>query len=1773
MLPSGTTSGAAALTSYLAADSAASSAANAYHPTLAPIPIAPTIVSAIAITSTRILVTMPFQVSFWTAGGANTTNLNKDDCDTILQVTSTDGATTRALKATDACVAVSGTTFYVNLASDYSDTDVINFKSTHPAASSASLRAGTRLTGTAAAPAAGFGVTIRPTILSAYATSTTSVTVVLPYSSIMYNTGGNTASATLSAANCAAILTLSGPTSPSIAAPGCVMTDTSGQTTIAVTIDAWADSMTININAAHAPAAASYSLRRSGTATTASWYISSPTALKVNPTFQSATLVSPTQVALSLFSTTNRLLNAATPPVAQTGLSGTDCGKILEIKSFDGAAGRDLLANASACTMPGTTSTQATVTVNLASATYASGDTINVVSGHPIAGSPALYTGDSTTANIPYTRLPTGVTIRPAVLSAVAISATQVIISLPTTSVIYDGSSTPAVVTTLSGTGSPTTQLCTDVLAVTPTGSSTAKTLASSTSACVVSDASAGFTTVNVTLDSAAAFTAGDKVNIIATHGDNAAKASLRAKGSNITLSAKYVALATAIMIDPALGTAVATSANTIEVTLPSESSLWTAANSRASVGGTNDRLSGAACTDVLAVTSASGAAKNLSVVVSPTDYTCSSSTTCQFTTNAYACSITSSGSPAVYKLTVTLDGTGGNVFAAGDFIDVKAYAAGKPAMRVGSSNGGDNRVYVPRRVMIAPKWIVSARAVSTKIIHVKLPVAGFLGTNPLNATACAIVVAVTPTGSATAKALDTTSACRVDAADPTLLVVTLGGTDVVEVADSVAILGTNTALKATNADGALFQASSATVSHSLASATLVAADTIWAVFSTSAVLATSASAGGLTTAVCDSVFQFFDASGTAKTVSPISSCSIPSGMPTYVQIKLNSSTSYVTGDKINVKSSGVLLGPSATVAFQPRAAALTIAPALFGASAMLTSPNAVTLRLPATSGLAEGATAAQCNAAVVFTSVAGVTRTSPIASCALASDSTTVSIAMVPSYQYGNGETLNAGASNAVLTYGSATGPAYIPNPTAVPVFSTLSEAVLESYTALRVRLPTASSVPANFSATDCANALVLTSASGTVKNVTFASCALSANRDSLLVTLPSNSTYAAGDKLDVKAGQGELRVQDLGVGSSYVARAVTVTPTFFAAPAVLTAATTVVATLPYASAVGSGSCSAALTLISAAGAPKNNSVASCSLGADKVTLTVTLAASVYAAGDVLNVIPGQTVLTLDGSSVAYTPSLTAPVITPTFVSAALTNATIISVTLPTAAVLTGTAAADCNAAVVITSNGSAVASPLSACAVSTDGLTLTLTAAATYKPMAGDTINVAASQTVLRAGSATGPAYVPRATAVLVTVPSPPPSPPPSPAPSPPPSPPLSTANYSARGLATGPLSCNVLIGTDTVTTTSGNFTGLPSYAGKKASFRVSCKDAVTGAIYTDDTVASTLPAGLTGLILSPVTALASASVSDIKSVADLANTNKDYLRLLGVPVNASAYGSATNLLAYDYYVKGYVALETPAVAVLNVEGMVAANLLMYTKFFDGLNASVAGRDISAAEALAAAQYVMAMGLKMATAPLNTSSPSAILDLLNATYSILTDKNTTAGGRRLMQGSAVSFTQLQAQAAALAAAAADSNALVTVQQQKLIAAINAGTSISAADLTNIITEASKVVVTQSTVIASAATGLGSGAISPASFTSSYTGSALTTLVAQQQLAAPPGTDVTDTPSPPSDSDDKKSNTGLIVGLVVGLVGGAIVITLIVVFIVMRRRKQNVAAAGQAAA
>lgn len=270
---------------------------------------------------------------------------------------------------------------------------------------------------------------------------------------------------------------------------------------------------------------------------------------------------------------------------------------------------------------------------------------------------------------------------------------------------------------------------------------------------------------------------------------------------------------------------------------------------------------------------------------------------------------------------------------------------------------------------------------------------------------------------------------------------------------------------------------------------------------------------------------------------------------------------------------------------------------------------------------------------------------------------------------------------------------------------------------------------------------------------------------------------------------------------------------PAFFATDATLATPTSVTVKLPLPSALASPSaCSSAFVLIGAGNSPRNGAVTACALADDKVTLTLTLAADgSYQAGDLLNVAPGQSALTLDDGATAYVPTTTAaPLIHPVIQAAILTGAGPIEVTLPTASVLAGTNSDACSATIsVATAAGAAVSAPFASCTTAADGRSITLTPAPGYTPTLGDTLDVFASQTNLRAGSATGPAYVPAAARVVLTTPSPPP---PSPSPPPPPAPTVS--DLPARGLSSGYLDCSASVGSSVSNTASNVATDMGSF-----------------------------------------------------------------------------------------------------------------------------------------------------------------------------------------------------------------------------------------------------------------------------------------------------------------------------------------------------------------------
>lgn len=304
------------------------------------------------------------------------------------------------------------------------------------------------------------------------------------------------------------------------------------------------------------------------------WYSDYRTAIPVVPGIQAATLITPTRVRVTV-PINSKLLSAYTSTTSPTTLTSTDslsdtaCANVFTLASKEGTT--KALAATDACKP-----TASAFDIELAAASYASGDTVDIAANHPAPLSASLR---SVTNNVAYTRALTA--IRPALQSAVAVSSSLIIVTLPTASSLFDASAEG--VKALSGAA------CADILQV---GS---KVLATE-NACVVS-ATNGVLTLNVTLtgETTNVYGSSDTINVKDTHPADS-KASLRALGTTPALSTPYTSFA--VDINPALGKAVATAVNTIRVALPAASAFV------ASAGGSDTSiLSASDCAQVLAVT------------------------------------------------------------------------------------------------------------------------------------------------------------------------------------------------------------------------------------------------------------------------------------------------------------------------------------------------------------------------------------------------------------------------------------------------------------------------------------------------------------------------------------------------------------------------------------------------------------------------------------------------------------------------------------------------------------------------------------------------------------------------------------------------------------------------------------------------------------------------------------------------------------------------------------------------------------------------------------------------------------------------------------------------------------------------------------------------------------------------------------------------------------------------------------------------------------------
>ncbi len=357
----------------------------------------------------------------------------------------------------------------------------------------------------------------------------------------------------------------------------------------------------------------------------------------------------------------------------------------------------------------------------------------------------------------------------------------------------------------------------------------------------------------------------------------------------------------------------------------------------------------------------------------------------------------------------------------------------------------------------------------------------------------------------------------------------------------------------------------------------------------------------------CDAAFVF--GNGEGNRTSPIQSCTTTSNA---VVITIDPENPYQAGDWVNIRPDQNILSVSSAVAVNMPHNTI-INPRPYGASATLTSPTSIAVPLPATSSVTDSSAAA-CNSALAIASVGAGTPTSagPIASCSIANDRIlNVNLATA---SYLAGDTINvASPTQSVLLYGVPPSAApYFPAAEPIPILTTIDRATLINPTTVVLSLPAASAVPANLTVDDCMRAIAVSSTSGEAKNGSVASCTLSPDRMSLTVALKDAASYAPSDKVNVRQGQAELRVAAMDVGTGYVPKALdqVINPALFAAkPAVLSAPTTITATLPFSSALKAGACPVVLS-------PGAKAAASCALAADGVTLTLTLGEARYTAG-----------------------------------------------------------------------------------------------------------------------------------------------------------------------------------------------------------------------------------------------------------------------------------------------------------------------------------------------------------------------------------------------------------------------------------------------------------------------------------------------------------------------------------------------------------------------------
>ena len=710
-------------------------------------------------------------------------------------------------------------------------------------------------------PALGSALTIAPAIVSAYTVDASTIAVTLPVASSFYVT--TTRTATLDAVDCDKIITVlkagvvngagaiasAGNRRTLLTTGACTLgTASAGGTTITVKLsgaiyDA-GDAVDIpdtnaGLNGATATSNPLYADSNSGPK-----YVARRSPVVIEPRLVSASAVGAQSVEVVL-PAASAIIDSSNAVVATP--SSSQCAAIAVVSG----------KTVTSCSL---STDGLTLTLGL-SATFAPGDTVNIVSGQTMLRVWKASVGAGYEAFGPvYTPSAAALAITIGYfVSAYAPDTQTVVITLPFTAKLYDyapatGASTAEITRTATA---PTKGNCDSIVRI------ASRTLASTPAALTDPTCTLSGTTLTVKLASTT-LSAGDQAFF-----GSGTDAILRgvATGTVGLTSTTYLTTAAttattgAVTIHPSVTSAIATDSTTIKVTLPFNAWIHASITS----------LNASDCGNLLTFTPAK---------------TLAAASSCSFASN-------------VITVKLSGDGTSGT-FASGDTVNIAAANAATLTypLRAGSSSGP---LYGPgAAVTIVPK-IAAAQAIAPLTVEITLSAPSYLP-DALTQTECAALLTFTPS-----KTLFATTPCALDSTKTVLTVKLASGSEFAN-GDQVNIHATtNTGTKALRAGsdvtGLLYTASDSPIdiNPAIQSAAATSATSIAVTLPVGSTLYVSGATASISAADCAKVLEV--KRGTAAlTLESSAACAIAtSGSSTTLTVTLASGQAFAAGDTVNI--------------------------------------------------------------------------------------------------------------------------------------------------------------------------------------------------------------------------------------------------------------------------------------------------------------------------------------------------------------------------------------------------------------------------------------------------------------------------------------------------------------------------------------------------------------------------------------------------------------------------------------------------------------------------------------------------------------------------------------------------------------------------------------------------------------------------------------------------------------------------------------------------------